>query len=478
MSEPTPAFDPASFREAGHAFIDWIANYWETIEKFPVRSQVAPGWVRSQLPAAAPETGEPIRAVLADVARVIVPGLTHWQHPSFFAYFPASASAPAILGELLSAGLGVQGMLWATSPACTELETLVLDWLVDLLGLPAAFRSDTDGGGVIQDTASSSVLCAIIAARERATGGATNERGVAAHAKQLTAYTGADTHSSVEKAFRICGLGDAALRRIAVDANGAMKIAELEAAVRRDVAAGCQPFFVCATVGSTACGAIDDVPAVARLAAAHGLWLHVDAAWAGTAAICPELRGPIVAGADSADSWCFNPHKWMMINFDCNALFLRDRRSLIQALSVLPEYLRNQATESGAVIDYRDWQIPLGRRFRALKVWMTLRHFGAEAIREHIRRHVEWAQEFESLVRGDARFELVCPRSLSLVCFRLKGGDAANEQLLERLNATGKAYLSHAKINGAYSLRMAIGGSMTTREHVLDAWTLISQFAN
>ncbi|MCE9619918.1 MAG: aminotransferase class V-fold PLP-dependent enzyme [Planctomycetes bacterium] len=480
MTDPAPAFDPESFRQAGHAFIDWIANYWSTVEKFPVRSQVAPGWVRSQLPASAPEQGEPMKAVLADVDRVITPALTHWQHPSFFAYFPASASAPAILGDLLSAGLGVQGMLWATSPACTELETLVLDWLVDLLGLPAQYRSESHGGfggGVIQDTASSSVLCALIAAREQATGGTTNNDGLRTYAKQLTAYTSGDAHSSVEKAFRIAGLGDTALRRVAVDTNGCMNIAELEAALQRDIAAGCQPFFVCATVGSTACGAIDDVPAIAKMARAHKMWLHVDSAWAGAAATCPELRPAIVAGAEGADSWCFNPHKWMMINFDCNCLFLRDRRPLIQALSVLPEYLRNKATESGSVIDYRDWQIPLGRRFRALKVWMTLRHFGAAAIREHIRQHVKWAEEFEGLVKADARFELVGKRSLSLVCFRLKGGDEENERLLEQLNATGKAYLSHAKINGKFAMRMAIGGSMTTREHVLCAWKAIAHLA-
>jgi aromatic-L-amino-acid decarboxylase len=460
----------------------WIARLWRRMPDMPVRSNVEPGWVRSQLPLAAPEGPEPLSAVLADMDRVIVPGLTHWQHPSFFAYFPANVSGPAILGELLAAGLGVQGMLWSTSPACTELETLMLDWLVDLLGLPACFRSTEGdgpghGGGVIQDTASSGVLCAMVAARERATDFATDARGVHQGERPLVAYASVDSHSSVEKAARIAGLGNAWVRKIAVDARGAMDAEVLEAAMRDDAAAGRTPFFVCATAGTTACGAFDPVERVAAVSRTHGAWLHVDAAWAGAAAICPELRPKVIEGAEHADSWGFNPHKWMLVNFDCHAFWVRDRRPLVRALSVLPEYLRNAASESGQVIDYRDWQVPLGRRFRALKLWMTLRMLGARAIREHIRGHVAWAAELAERIGEDDRFELLLPPSLGLVCLALRQGDAATTALLDRVNATGRVFMSHARVQGRMAIRVAIGGTLTRRQDVQAAWDLLQRMA-
>ena len=476
------AFDPERFREDAHRLVDWLADHWRSIESRPVQAQVKPGWVRAQLPPSPPETPEPLEAIVADLDRVIVPGLTHWQHPSFFAYFPANASAPAILGELLSAGLGVQGMLWSTSPACTELETHVLDWLVTLLGLPERFRSAEGGGaeaggGVIQDTASSGVLCAMVAARERATRFATDATGVRQDAGALVAYTSVDAHSSVEKAARIVGIGQAWVRKVPVDARGEMDAVALGQRMDADAAAGLRPFFVAATAGTTACGAFDPVPAIATHAARHRAWLHVDAAWAGAAALCPEFRGPIVAGAERADSWGFNPHKWMLVNFDCHAFWVADRATLVRALSVLPEYLRNAATESGKVIDYRDWQVPLGRRFRALKLWMTLRMLGAEALRDRVREHVAWATEFAAQVRADGRFELLREPSLSLACFALKAGDHASEALLQRVNATGRAFLSHARVNGRYALRLAIGGTLTERRHVLEAWKLVASQA-
>jgi aromatic-L-amino-acid decarboxylase len=342
-----------------------------------------------------------------------------------------------------------------------------------MLGLPDAFRSDGLGGGVIQDTASSSTLCALLAARERATGFRTNADGVGAAEARLVAYTSVHMHSSLAKAMRITGLGESALRLIEADDRHALRVDRLEEAVRADRAAGRRPFFVCATVGTTSSTAIDPVRAIGERCREHGLWLHVDAAMLGTAALCPELRW-IHDGVELADSYCFNPHKWMFTNFDCDVLWVRDRAALINTLTVLPEYLRNKATESGAVFDYRDWHIPLGRRFRALKLWFVIRHYGVEGLRELVRHHVRLAERFESLVRGDERFEVCAPRTMNLVCFRLRGDDAANEALLERVNASGRAYLSHTKLDGRYTLRMSIGQTRVEARHVDAAWELIS----
>ena len=473
-NEPA-AFDPERFRREARAVVDWIADYWSAVADRPVQSRVEPGWVRAQLPAHAPESPEPLAAVLADLDRAIVPGLTHWQHPGFFGYFPASTSGPSILGELLSAGLGVQGMLWATSPACTELETLVLDWLRELLGLPDRFAGDGPGGGVIQDSASSGVLCAVVAARERALG--SPDAGVRPRpdTRSLVAYASTATHSSVEKGLGIAGIGRDRLRRIPTDAAESMDAAALVAAMEADARAGLVPFLVAATVGTTACGGVDPVPRLADAAGRHRAWLHVDAAWAGAAALCPELRGPLVAAADRADSWGFNPHKWMLVNFDCHALWVADRGPLVRALSTQPHYLRNAASESGAVIDYRDWQVPLGRRFRALKLWMTLRMIGAEPLRRRIRAHVRWAGEFAGWVAADPRFELLAPPSLSLVCFALRAGDGPTAELLERVNARGRVFLSPARVAGRLALRLAIGGTLTDRDDVVAAWRELAE---
>lgn len=473
MSEQPAHMSADEFRRHGHAVVDWIARYLEGIETRPVMSAVKPGDVRAALPPSAPERGEPFEAMLRDVEQIILPGITHWQSPNFYAFFPANASEPAILGELLSAGLGVQGMLWATSPACTELETHVLDWLVDMLGLPARFRSDTDGGGVIQDTASSATLCAIIAARERATGGASNRTGVR---EPLVVYAGIDAHSSVEKAVRIAGIGSDNLRLIEVDpATRAMRADALERAIDDDVAAGRIPTIVVATIGTTSTTAIDPVPQIGEICRRNGVWLHVDAAYAGTAALCPELRW-INAGLEHADSYCFNPHKWMLTNFDCDAFWVADRAALVRALSILPEYLRNVATESGAVIDYRDWQIPLGRRFRALKLWFVIRHYGVEGLREHVRAHVGLAQDFAAWVRADERFEIPVPHPLSLVCFRLRAGDDANRMLLDAINGAG-LYLTHTKVDDRMTLRLAVGATRTQRRHVEHAWNVVRDAA-
>jgi aromatic-L-amino-acid decarboxylase len=460
---------PAQFREHGHSVIDWIADYYERIETFPVLSQVEPGAVRASLPADPPRDGQPFDAVLQDMDDLILPGITHWQHPSFFAYFPANASGPAILGDLLASGLGVQGMLWATSPAATELETHVLDWLATLLDLPAGFR----GNGVIQHTASDAALVALLAALHRVSGGRSEHLGV--HSGRFAVYTSAQTHSSVEKACRVAGLGSAALRKIDVDAaTQAARPEHLRSLLEADVAAGITPALVVASVGATGVGAVDPTRALAETAREHGAWVHVDAAWAGVAAVCPELRW-LGDGVELADSYCTNPHKWLLTNFDCDAFWVADRAALLGALSILPEYLRNAATESGAVIDYRDWHVPLGRRFRALKLWMVIRWYGAEGLREHIRTQVALAQEFASWVAADDRFALVAPHPLSLVTFRLREGDEATRALMERVNASGELYLTHTTVNGALALRMAIGSPQTQRRHMAAAWAALSK---
>jgi aromatic-L-amino-acid decarboxylase len=463
---------PDEFRRYGHAVIDWIADYQERIESFPVLSQVAPGEIRAALPDEPPEHGERFEDVLADVDRVIMPGITHWQHPSFFAYFPANASGPAILGDLLASGLGVQGMLWATSPAATELETHVLDWMATLLDLPARFRSDGDGGGVIQHSASDAALVALLAALHRASGGRTERAGVAAG--RYAVYTSGQTHSSVEKACRIAGLGADALRKIDVDpATLAARPAHLQQLIDADRAAGIVPALVVASVGATGTGAVDPVRELAAIAAAAGAWLHVDAAWAGVAAVAPEFRW-LNDGLDAADSYATNPHKWLLTNFDCDAFWVADRTALVGALSILPEYLRNAATESGAVIDYRDWHVPLGRRFRALKLWAVIRWYGADGLREHIRGHVALAQDFASWVAADERFELVAPHPLALVTFRVRSGDGDTLALMRRVNASGALYLTHTTVNGQAALRLAIGATGTQRRHVEAAWQALS----
>ncbi|UCE02894.1 MAG: aspartate aminotransferase family protein, partial [Candidatus Latescibacterota bacterium] len=421
----------------------------------------------------APQDGEAFERILADLDRIILPGITHWQSPRFFAYFPANASGPAILGELLSAGLGVQGMMWATSPACTELETHVLDWLVEMLGLPRQFDSHGRGGGVIQDTASSATLCALLAARERATGWRSNAQGCD---RRLVAYVSSQTHSSIEKAVRIAGLGSEQLRRLDVDESFAMRPEVLERQLAADRAAGLQPCFVCATIGTTASNAIDPLPAIGRLCAREDVWLHVDAAMSGSAALCPEFRF-IHDGLEHADSYCFNPHKWMFTNFDCDCFYVADRDALIRTLSILPEYLRNRASESGRVFDYRDWHVPMGRRFRALKLWFVIRWYGVAGLQHHIREHVRLAQEFATWVEADDRFELAVPPPLNLVCFRHRGGDRANQELLEALNASGALYLTHARLHDRLTLRLCVGQTQTEARHVREAWERIQRLA-
>ena len=464
---------PDEFRRYGRAVVDWIADYYERVESLPVLSRVKPGQIRALLPPEPPLQGEPFEKILEDMNRVVLPGITHWQSPSFFAFFPANASGPSILGDLLSSGLGVQGMLWSTSPACTEVETHVMDWTADMMGLPEKFKSTGTGGGVIQDSASSASLCALLAGRERATKLMSNEKGCDG---RLVAYSSTQTHSSVEKAVKIAGIGRRNLRLIEVDDTFALRPDLLADQIRKDRQAGLIPCYVCATIGTTSSNAIDPLPEIGKICRREGIWLHVDGAMLGTAAVCPEYRY-LQDGIEYADSYCFNPHKWMFTNFDCDCFFVADRAALIHTLSILPEYLCNQATESGAVIDYRDWHIPLGRRFRSLKLWFVIRHYGVEGLRTLIRRHVEWGQKFAQWVREDKRFELAVPPPMNLVCFRHVGGDEVNQKIMDRLNQSGKIYLTHTKLKDRLTLRFCVGQTHTEERHVARAWKLIQETA-
>lgn len=464
---------PEQFREEGKKLIDWIADYYEQIENYPVLSQVRPGEVMEQLPEQAPEQGEQFLTMMRDVEKVILPGITHWQSPSFFAYFQSNTSFPSILGDLLSSGLGVQGMLWATSPACTELETRVLDWLVDLMGLPQHFKSTENGGGVIQDTASSAVLAALLAAREQKTNFGCNKTGNNAG---LVAYISTQTHSSVEKGIKIIGLGTDRLRRIDTDTNFSLQPEALEKQIRTDMAAGLKPFFVCATVGTTSSNAIDPLLAIGEICRKYEIWLHVDAAMSGTAALLPELQH-YFNGLELADSYAFNPHKWLFTNFDCNCFWVKDKATLIKTLSILPEYLKNEATEKGAVIDYRDWHVQLGRRFRSLKLWFVLRHYGAEGLRFHIRRHIELARVFAGWINESHEFELMNVPPFNLVCFRHKSDNDFNKKLMDTINNEGRLFLSHTILNGTYWLRMSIGQAQTELRHVQKAWNVLQEKA-
>lgn len=457
------------FRRHGHDLVDWIADYLESVEQRPVRSIVEPGQVRAALPATAPEAAEPFAALMADLDRAILPGITHWQHPGWFAYFPANSSPPAILGELASAGLGVQGMLWSTSPAATEVESLVLDWLVDLMGLPASWRVDTGpGGGVIQHSASDSAHTAIVVGRDRAV-----RRG--AERSRVVVYTSSQAHSSVEKGARVAGIEH--IRLLPVDVRHAMDVAELRAVVARDVAAGLLPAVVVSAVGTTGTAAVDPVRAIAEVAREHGMWHHVDAAYAGSAMLCEEFR-ILQDGVDLVDSYTFDAHKWLFTNFDCSIFWVADRSALISALSILPPYLRDAASESDQVVDYRDWHVPLGRRFRALKLMFVLRTYGAEGLRAALRAHVRMARSLAQRLGADARFELVAPVHFALVSFRHVDGDEATRRLAQALNDSGRVYVTASVLpDGRAFVRVSVGATYTQQRHVDALWDLLTSYA-
>jgi aromatic-L-amino-acid decarboxylase len=459
------------FRLVGHQFVDWIADYFENVEKFPVLSPLEPGDVKKNIPAVPPARGEAMEGIFRDFERVLLPGISHWQHPGWFAYFPANNSPASVLGEFLTAGLGAQCMVWQTSPAAAELEEVVLDWLRQMTGLPENFS------GVIQDTASTATLCALLSARERATGFASNEAGLRA---PLTIYASEEAHSSVDKGVKIAGFGSKNFRRIPTDERFALIPEKLDEAMTRDRDAGFVPACVAATVGTTSSGAIDPLRAVGEICRKHGAWFHVDAAWAGTAALLPEKRW-ILDGVELADSFVFNPHKWMVTNFDCSAYFVKDPATLVRTFEIHPEYLKTGV--DAKVKNYRDWGIQLGRRFRALKLWFVVRSYGVEGLQAMVREHLRLAALVKDWVEGDGRFELLAPVDLGLVCFRLDNGreesglNELNRRLLERVNASGRVFLTHTTLRGKYTIRLVVGQRTTEERHVRGAWDIISAAA-
>jgi aromatic-L-amino-acid/L-tryptophan decarboxylase len=462
---------PDEFRRRGYAVVDWIAAYRAGLPELPVQPVVEPGAVRAAFPAALPEEPEPLTTLLGELDRLVVPASTHWQHPGFFGYFPANASLHSLLGDMLSGGLGAQGMLWSTSPAATEVEQALLDALAGALGLDPAFTFDGGGGGSIQDSASSAALVALLAALHRGNPEWRNE-GVDGRDR---VYVTAETHSSLAKAVRVAGLGARALRTVAFrPGTRAMDPAALAAMIAEDRAAGLRPVLVCPTIGTTGTGAVDPVAEV--VAAASGAWVHVDAAWAGVTALCPEHRH-LLDGVAGVDSFCTDAHKWFATAFDASLLWVRDGRALPDALSITPEYLRNAASESGSVVDYRDWQVPLGRRFRALKLWSVLSGYGLEGLRAHLREHIALAAEFAGWVADEPGFTLAAPPSLGLVCLRLDT-DERTRAAMAQVNASGRAFLTHTVVEGRTVIRVAIGGVATGREHVLALWEQLRKAAS
>ena len=471
--------DIEEFRKHAHAFADWMADYLAGVEQYPVRAQVKPGEVAARLASEPPSAPEAMERIFADFQADLLPGMTHWQHPSFFAYFPANSSPPSVLAEMLTATLAANGMLWETSPAATEVETRVMDWLRQMIGLPEGFE------GVIQDTASTATLTALLTARERATGWRANDEGLpalGAEGLRFTVYTSEDSHSSVEKAATIAGFGRRSLRKIPTDESFAMIPQALAEAIARDRAQDLTPTAVVATLGSTGVGAVDPLEPIARICGDEGIWLHVDAAWAGSALILPEHRG-MIAGVDAADSFVFNPHKWLFTNFDCSAYFVRDPAALTRTFAIAPAYLETR--EGARVIDYRDWGIPLGRRFRALKLWFVIRSYGVEGLKAMIAQHIDWAQELAGQVDAAEDFELVAPASLALFNFRYRPPGTRSEEdlaelnrsLLERLNDSGRLYLTRNLVKGRLAIRFAVGQTATTRSHVQQAWSRIQETA-
>ncbi|HBE71410.1 MAG TPA: aspartate aminotransferase family protein [Planctomycetaceae bacterium] len=472
--------DTQQFREQAHRLVDWMADYLESVEEYPVRSQVQPGDVTRQLPSSAPLEGESFESIFSDFQSVIMPGMTHWQHPNFFAFFTANSSPPSVLAEMLTATLGAQCMLWETSPAATELETVVLQWLAEMLGLP--IDDSTGFRGCIHDTASTAILCAILVAREKATGWDSNAIGLAS-SRQIAMYTSAETHSSTEKAVKIAGLGEQNLRKIRSDASHSIAIRELESTMQRDQEAGITPACIIASLGATGVGAIDNIEQVGQVCKRFGAQLIVDAAWAGSALILPEYRA-LLSGIDFVDAIIVNPHKWLLTNFDCSVLYMRDTEALLKTFSILPSYLRHDRERE--VVDYRDWGIALGRRFRALKLWFVIRSYGVEGLRKILRSHIELAEWLEKEIASHPNFEITSTRCLSLFTFRftpktdlpLEELNALNKRLVDRINDGGRAYLTTTLIGEERVIRFNIGQTYTAEQHVQAAWKLIQQTAD
>ncbi|MBP1670000.1 MAG: aromatic-L-amino-acid decarboxylase [Bacteroidetes bacterium] len=459
------------FRNDAHKLVDWIADYYRDAAAYPVKSQVIPGDIASKLPGLPPEAAETFDAVFADFENILLPGMTHWQSPNFFAYFPANSSFPSLLGEMLTAALGAQCMKWETSPAATELEEVVMKWLRQMTGLPDTFE------GVIQDTASTATLCSILTAREKHSSCTINQQGFL-NQPVYRVYCSSEAHSSIDKAVRIAGIGHDNLVKIPVDHEFKMNVPALKKCIDSDLKQGYVPLCVVAALGTTGSTAVDPLFEIAQTTREYNLWLHVDAAFAGSALILPEYRW-MIRGIEDVDSFVFNPHKWLFTNFDCSAYFVKDRDALIRTFQLVPEYLKSQVHMQAN--DYSNWGIQLGRRFRALKLWFVIRMFGVKGLQEKIRFHIRLAADFEKRLLEAGNYEILAPRLFNLICFRLNPSlnlhgdqlDRLNENLLQLLNKTGKLYISHTRLNNRYALRFMISQTNTGIENVEEAWQLL-----
>ena len=463
------------FKKQAYKFVDWIAGYYRDIEKYSVKPHPEPYQIYNSLPASPPEKGEPVDMIFEDFKKLILPGMTHWQSPNFYAFFPANSSLPSLLAEMLTAALGAQCMKWDTSPAATELEELVMNWLKKMTGLPDYFQ------GVIQDTASTSTLCALLTARERASNFKINNEGFKS-ADVYRIYCSAEAHSSVDKAVKIAGIGEENLIRIETDKEYRLKPAALANSIEKDLKEGRKPLCVVATLGTTSSTAVDPLHEISDICRKYHVWLHVDAAYAGSALILPEYRY-MLRGIEQVDSFVFNPHKWLFTNFDCSAYFVKDKEALVKTFQVVPEYLRSAGMDK--VNDYCDWGIQLGRRFRALKLWFVIRNHGIKNLQDKLRKHISLARYFEKEIIASGNFELTAPVNFNLICFRFKPAnikdneklDKLNGQLLKSINDSGKIYLSHTRLKGIYTLRMVIGQTNVEKTHVVKAWKIIRELA-
>jgi len=463
------------FRKRAREAIEWIANYYENIESYPVKSQVKPGEILEQLPDAMPSKGEDIPRIMEDFDQLLLQGITHWQSPRFFAYFPANTSLPSLIAEMMTAAMGVQGMKWETSPAAAELEEQVMEWLKSAIGLPGDFQ------GTIQDSASTATLVSILTAREKKSGYDINERGLYGQ-PVFRVYCSQETHSSIERAVKVAGLGRQNLVKIPVDDSFRMQSDQLESAIEADIRSGYTPLCIVATLGTTGSTSIDPLSSIARVADKHDLWLHVDAAYAGSALILPEYRW-MIGGIESVDTLVFNPHKWLFTNFDCSAYFVRDKKALTNTFQLIPEYLKTRSDEQ--VNNYSDWTIPLGRRFRALKLWFVLRYYGLEGLQQKLRDHIQMARQAKEWIEQDEHFEMLAPLTLNVLCFRYHPPhieadeklNALNERLLNSINQHGRIYLTHTKLDGRYTLRLVIAQTHVEQRHVEEAWREIKHRA-
>jgi len=462
------------FRKYGHEVVDWIAEYFDNIESYPVKSQVTPGYIFEQLPNHAPDKAESMDSILEDFKKIIMPGITHWQSPNFFGYFPANNSFPSILGEMLTSALGSQCMVWLTSPAAAELEEKVMNWLKDMLSLPGEFH------GVIQDTASTATLVSLLTAREKFANYKINSDGI--DTQNYRVYCSTEAHSSIEKAVKIAGIGKNNLVKIPVDSTFSMSVDLLEEAIQKDIDNGYKPISVVAAFGSTGTTSIDPIKEIGEICRKFNIWYHIDAAFAGSALILQEMKH-LCNGIEFADTFVFNPHKWLFTNFDCSAYFVKDKEALIRTFEIMPEYLKTNYDNH--VNNYRDWGIQLGRRFRALKLWFVIRSYGIDGLREKLREHIRLANIIKNKIENSKDFELLAPVLFNTICFRLKPVNIndverlnlINEKLIESLNNSGKVFFTHTKLNGKYTIRLVIGQTNVDEKHVLSAWEMIKEEA-